>query len=157
MCTEQNVTVGVPASEGRRSTERTFACGVFLEGEDLRVGLEGVLVEQDGEVRVASVRNELTGNVGDVFTGFLKNNRMKPSTDRRNGVPARRPWIPLKDRETVLMMHEIAVGCVNVTKPLSFGLPKFDYGENQCGELRIMRKWLVIRCSRMSLRNREYV
>ena len=24
-------------------------------------------------------------------------------------------------------------------------------------ELRVMRKWLVIRCRRMSLRNREYV
>ena len=28
----------------------------LVKGEDRRVGLEGVLVEQDGEVRVASVR-----------------------------------------------------------------------------------------------------
>ena len=29
------------------------------------------------------------------------------------------------------MMHEIAVGCVNVTKPVRFGLPKFDHRKNQ--------------------------
>ena len=62
MCTEQNVTVGVPESEGSRSrpwdhTPRTFACGVFLE--------------QDGEVCVASVRSELIGDVENVITGFL--------------------------------------------------------------------------------------
>ena len=88
MCTEQNVTVGVPESEGRRRKPRTMsrtilyvplACGVFLEGENHRVGLEGVLVEQDGEVRVASVRNELIGDVRDMITGFSKNNRMEPS------------------------------------------------------------------------------
>ena len=28
---------------------------------------------------------------------------------------------------------------------------------SECGELRIVRKWLVNRCRRMSLRNREYV
>ena len=27
---------------------------------------------------------------------------------------------------------------------------------SECGELRVVRKWLVIRCRRMSLRNREY-
>ena len=51
MCTEQNATViGVPESEGRCSRPlvmsritRTFACGVFLEGNHHRVGLEGVL------------------------------------------------------------------------------------------------------------------
>ena len=84
------------------------------------------LVEQDGEVRVASVRNELIGDVRDMITGFLKNNRMEPSTGRRNnvgGVPAGRSWIPLKNSETVLMMHE--------TEPVRFGLTKFDHGKNQ--------------------------
>ena len=28
---------------------------------------------------------------------------------------------------------------------------------SECRELRVVRKWLVIRCRRMSLRNREYV
>ena len=63
-----------------------------------------------------------------MITGFLKNNRMEPSRGRRNdigGVLARWAWVPLKNRETVLMMHEIAVGCINVTKPVRFGLPKF--------------------------------
>ena len=43
----------------------------FIEGEDRRVGLEGVLLEQDGKVRVASVRNELVGDVRYVVTGVL--------------------------------------------------------------------------------------
>ena len=65
---------------------------------------------------------------------------MKPSTGRGNdigGVPARRAWIPLKDRETVLMMHEVAVGCVNASKPVRFGLPKFfDHRKNQGSRFR---------------------
>ena len=76
-------------------------------------------------------RNELIGDVRDMITGFWKNNRMEPSGSGRNengGVPARRAWIPLKDRETVLMTHEVAVGCVNASKPVRFGLPKFDHG-----------------------------
>ena len=110
------------------------ACGVFPEGNNRRVGLEGVLVEQDGEVCVASVRNELIGEVGDVITRFLKDNSLEPSTGRRNCIGvvcARRAWIPLKDRETVLVMHEIAVSCINVTKSVRFDLAKFDHGENQ--------------------------
>ena len=85
-------------------------------------------------VRVASMRNELIGDVSNMITGFLKNNRMEPSTNHRNdigGVPARRAWIPLKNRETVLMMHEVAVSCVNASKPVRFGLPKFDHRKNQ--------------------------
>ena len=68
-----------------------------------------------------------------MITGFLKNKRMEPSTGRHNigGVPARRSWIPLKDRETVLMMHEITVSCINATNPVRFGLPKFDLGKKQ--------------------------
>ena len=30
------------------------------------------------------------------------------------------------------MMHEIAVGCINVTKPVKFDLAKFDHGKNHC-------------------------
>ena len=80
------------------------------------------------------MRNKLIGDVRDMATGFLKNNRMEPSTGRRNnigGAPARRSWIPQKNRETVLMMPEIAVDCVNVTKPVRLGLTKFDHRKNQ--------------------------
>ena len=97
-------------------------------------GLEGVLVDQDGEVRVARVCKELIRDVRNMITGFLKNNRMEPSTCRRNnigGVPARRSWIPLKERKSILMMHKIAVGCINVTLPIRFGLTKFDHRKNQ--------------------------
>ena len=48
-----------------------------LKGNNHRVGLEGVLVEEDGEVRVASVCNELIRDVRDMITGFLKNNRIE--------------------------------------------------------------------------------
>ena len=73
MCTEQNVTVGVPESEGRRSRPRTMSRTIpqvlllvesSLKWKNHRVRLERVLVEQDGEVRVASVRKELIGDVG---------------------------------------------------------------------------------------------
>ena len=40
----------------KNHTQRTFACGVFPEGKHHRARLKGVLVEQDSEVRVASVR-----------------------------------------------------------------------------------------------------
>ena len=89
MSTEQNVTVGVPESEGRRSRPRTMSRTIphlFPKGNNHRVRLESVLVEQDGKVRVASVRNELIGDAGDVITCFLKNNRMKLSTSRRDDI-----------------------------------------------------------------------
>ena len=77
MCTEQNVTVGVPEGEAQQSSNdeqyhapRTFAYGVFFEGENHRTRLKGVLVEQDGEVRVASVSDELIDDVRDMITGF---------------------------------------------------------------------------------------
>ena len=38
----------------------------ILEGENHRVRLESVLVEQDGEVRVANVCNELIRGVRDM-------------------------------------------------------------------------------------------
>ena len=126
MCTGHNVTVGVPESEEQRSRPRTISRTIhqvtLLVEFSLRVRLKSVLVEPDSKVRVASMRNELIG--GD---GFLKNNRKEPSTSRRNdigGVPARQGWIPLKNRETVLMMHEVAVGSINASKPVRLGLPK---------------------------------
>ena len=70
-----------------------------------------------------------------MITGFLKNNRMKLSTGRGDNagrISARQAWIPLKKGKAELMMHEIAVDCVNVTKPVRLGLPKFDHGKNQC-------------------------
>ena len=63
-----------------------------------------------------------------MITGFLKNNRVELYTGSRiniGGVPVGRSWIPLKNRETVLMMHEIAVNCINVTEPIGFGLTNF--------------------------------
>ena len=62
-----------------------------------------------------------------MITGFLKKNRMEPSTgsgDNVGRISARQAWIPLKKGKTEVMMHEIAVDCVNVTKPVRFGLPK---------------------------------
>ena len=67
MGTEQNVTAGVPERDGRR-----FAGRGFIKGENRRIRLKGVFVEQDGEVRVASVRNERVGDVRNVVTGFLR-------------------------------------------------------------------------------------
>ena len=96
MCTEQNVTVGVPESEGRRSRPRTMskhhttcilASGVNLVCENYRVRLEGVLVEQDGEVRVAGAHKEVLRDVRNTNTGFLKNNCMKLATGSGDNGP----------------------------------------------------------------------
>ena len=62
------------------------ACGALPEGENHRVRLKGVFVEQGGEVRVASVCSELIRDVRDMITGFLKNNRMELPTGRRNNI-----------------------------------------------------------------------
>ena len=102
-------------------------------------GSQVSLLSKIAKVRVASVRNELIRDVRNMITGFLKNNRMELSTGRRDnigGVPAGPSWIPLKNRETVLMMHEIAVGCINVTEPIRFGLTKFDHRKNKGSWLR---------------------
>ena len=69
-----------------------------------------------------------------MITGLLKNNLMELFTGSRDnigGVPVLRSWIPLKNRETVLMMHEIAVNSINVTEPIRFGLTKFDHRKNK--------------------------
>ena len=59
---------------------------LFLKTSTIGSGSKDVLVEQDSEVRVASVRNELIGDVRNMITGFLKKNRMEPSTGRRNDI-----------------------------------------------------------------------
>ena len=56
----------------RTNTPRTFACGVFLEGENHRVRLKGVLVERDSKIRVASVRKELIRDVRNMITWLLE-------------------------------------------------------------------------------------
>ena len=47
-------------------------------------------------------------------------------------ISARRAWIPLKKGKAKLMVHEIAVNCVNVTKSVGLGLSKIDHGKNHC-------------------------
>ena len=76
MCTEQKVTVGEPVSQEASNNEQnhtpsTFARRVDLECEYYKVRLKGILVEQDSEVRVASERHKLIGDVRDMITGFL--------------------------------------------------------------------------------------
>ena len=93
-------------------TPSTFARRVGLECENYRIRLKGILVEQDSDFRIAGVRHELIGDVRNMITGFLKNNRMKLSTgsgDNVGRISARRAWIPLKKAKAELMMHEIAV------------------------------------------------
>ena len=111
------------SNDEKDNTPRTFTCGVFLVCEDHRVRLKGVFVEKESKVRVARARIELIGDVRNMITGFLNNNRMELSTSRRDDVsrvPARQVWIPLKERKTILMMYEIAVGSINVTLPIRF-------------------------------------
>ena len=63
-----------------------------------------MIVEQDSEVRVASVRHELIGDVRNMITGFLLNNRIELSTGSRDDVgriSSRWAWIPLKGRNDI--------------------------------------------------------
>ena len=85
MCTEHKVTVGEPERDGRLRRPRTVSKTIhqvpLLVDSALNVGTfgsrsKGVLVEQDSEVRVASVRHELIGDVRNMITGFLENNRI---------------------------------------------------------------------------------
>ena len=80
MCTEQKVTVGEPEREGRLRRPRTMSKIIpqvpLLVESALNVltvgsGSKSILVEQDSEVRVASVRHELIGDVRNMITGFL--------------------------------------------------------------------------------------
>ena len=82
-------------------------------------GLQRVLVEQDGEIGDARVRDELVRDSRSVVTGFLEDDRVKSSAGRRKdlrGVLARWDWVPVEHREAVLVMYEAAVrveqGCL---------------------------------------------
>ena len=64
---------------------------------------------------------------------------MELSTGRRDnigGVPAGRSWIPPKEGKTKLMMHEITVGCINITVLFRFGLTKVDQRKNEGSRFR---------------------
>ena len=70
-----------------------------------------------------------------MVAGFLKDYCMKPTTGGRDDVgriSARRAWIPLKERKSELMVHEVDVSCGNGTKTIGLGLPKIDHGKNHC-------------------------
>ena len=124
-------------------------------------GGAAVLVEQESRVRVTNMRNKLIGDVQDMITGFLKNNRMEPSTDRRDnvgGVSVGRSWIPLKNRETVFVLHEIAVNCINVNRARqdnTIGNKGSRFGKRTsscCGfpvageRTRCVPTWVVLTC-----------
>ena len=76
---------------------------MFTRREDLkrgnkRVWLKGVFVEQNGKVRVVSVRKKIGRNVRNMVTGFLEDNCMEFTTgsgDNIGRISARRAWIPL--------------------------------------------------------------
>ena len=107
ICAEQNVTVGDPEREGRRSRARTMSSTmpqvfllveVNLERENKRVWLKFVLVEQNGKVRVVGVCTEVIRDVRDMVAGFLENDCMEPTAGSRDNIgriSARRAWIPL--------------------------------------------------------------
>ena len=57
-----------------------------------------VSVEQNGKVRVVSVRKKIGRHVRNMVTGFLEDNCMKFTTgsgDNIGRISARRAWIPL--------------------------------------------------------------
>ena len=133
MGTEQKVTVGVPEKEGRRKSPRTTEAAtphVSLLDEASVMARTAALgsnvpVEQDGKVCAACVRDERVRDSWSMITGFLKDDRVKPPTHRRN----KSAWgscaltrVPLKHREKILMMHEITVCIVEVAMPRWFGV-----------------------------------
>ena len=63
-----------------------------------RVWLKGVLVEQNGKVRVVGVCSEVIRDVRDMVAGFLENDCMEPTAGSRDNIrriSARRARIPL--------------------------------------------------------------
>ena len=147
MCTEQKVIVEVLEREGRGRSPRTsitvthvsLLVEASMKSEDRKVGLEGVLVEQDGEVRVASVRNELVSGVRNVVTGFLQDDCMKSSESGGCdlcGIPARWSWILSQNAEAELMMHEVTVRIVIVAKSSRFGRSETGHWQDYKPRLR---------------------
>ena len=75
-----------------------FARRFDLKRENKRVWLKGVLVEQNGKVRVVGVRKKIGRNVRDMVTGFLEDDCMEFTTgsgDNIGRISARRALIPL--------------------------------------------------------------
>ena len=148
MCTEQNVTVWVLESEGRRRIPRTMSITMphvsllveaSLKAKTPWLGSKVFFVQQDGEVRVAGVRNELVGAVRNMVTGFLQDDCMKSSASGGYdlcGIPVRLSWIPLQNGEATLMMHEVTVRIVNVAKSSMFGLSKTGHRQDYRPRLR---------------------
>ena len=90
-----------------------------LNVRTLGSGSKVSLLSRIARVRVVGVRPELIGDVRNMITGFLKNNRMKLTTgsgDNVGRISARRARIPLKKGQAELMVHEIAVNCGNGAK-----------------------------------------
>ena len=107
---------------------------VRTEGSGSKVSLLSKIARS-----VLRVHKELLRDVRNVITGFLKNNCMKLTTgsgDNVSRISARRAWIPLKEGKTKLMMHEITVGCINITVPIRFGLTKVDQRKNEGSRFR---------------------
>ena len=79
-------------------TSSIFARRFNLKRDNKRVWFKGVLVEQNGEIRVVSVRKEIIRDVRDMVAGLLEDNCMEFTTGRRDNIgriSARRGWIPL--------------------------------------------------------------
>ena len=82
---------------------------------------------------VSSARDELIRDSRDVVAGFLKDNRMKSPAGRRKdmrGILACWAWIPLKNREAALVVHEVAVCVEKGAMPAGFGLRKTHHRQN---------------------------
>ena len=147
MCTEQKVTVGDPERDGRLRRPRTINKTIHqvpllvestLNVRTMRSGSKVSLLSKIAR-SVLPVYQELIGDVRNMITGFLENNRMELSTGSGNNVgriSARRTWIPLKEGKRKLMMHEITVSCINTTVPIRFGLTKVDQRKNEGSRFR---------------------
>ena len=116
------------AGDLERSERPYTTCGVNLVCENCRVRFEGVFIEQDSKVRIASGHKELIRDVRDVIT-------TTGSGDNVSRFSARWAWIPLKEGKAKLMLHKVTVGGINVTKPVRFGMAKSDHGEYQGARL----------------------
>ena len=133
MCTEQKVTVGEPergTSQQASNNEQDHTQVPLL----VELALNVRTIGSDSEVRVASVRHELIGDVRNMINGFLKNNRMELSTgsgDNVGRISARQAWIPLKEGKTKLMMHEITVSCIKTTGPSGLDWPLWTKGRTR--------------------------
>ena len=128
------MTVGELESEERRSRPRTTRAAnphmSLLEeaSEMVKTAASGSNVSMLSRIERSAppvLRNGLLRDLWSVVAGFLRDDSMKPSTgrcDNLGGVPACWVWVPLKHRETVLMMYEITVCVEKRAVPAGFGL-----------------------------------